>query len=114
MRRLTTIIALAAAALAATAAEPVVTMAAEPVAAEEQAMLDAFDAALTAVAYAASGLALFGLVWAGFLLMADGAEPRSSRARSAAFLSVAGLAVALSAKGLAALISAGVIPIPLP
>ena len=82
--------------------------------AEEQAMLDAFDAALTAVAYAASGLALFGLVWAGFLLMADGASERSGRARSAVFMSVAGLALALSAKGLAALMAAGVIPIPTP
>jgi hypothetical protein len=99
-------IALGAAALLSTAAAP---EAAEPA---EQAMLDAFDAALTAVAYAASGLALFGLVWAGFLLMADGAEGRGTRARSAVFLAIAGLAVALSAKGLAALISAGVIPIP--
>jgi hypothetical protein len=101
-------IALGAAALVSTAATP------EAVELAEQAMLDAFDAALTAVAYAASGLALFGLVWAGFLLMADGADGRGSRARSAVFLTIAGLAVALSAKGLAALISAGVIPIPIP
>ena len=81
---------------------------------EEQAMLEAFDAALTAVAYASSGLALFGLVWAGFLLMADGAAERGGRARSAAVLSVVGLALALSAKGLAVLISSGAIPIPTP
>lgn len=77
-------------------------------------MLDAFDAALTAIAYAASGLAVFGLVWAGFLPMADGVEGRGSRGRSAVFLTVAGLALALSANGLAALLSAGVIPIPIP
>ena len=78
---------------------------------EEQAMLDAFDEALTAMAYAASGLTLFALVWAGFLLMTDGAEERGGgRARSAVFLAVAGLALVLSAKGVAALLRAGVIP----
>ncbi|MCY4619116.1 MAG: hypothetical protein OXD50_11315 [Chloroflexi bacterium] len=107
LRRTLAILTLGAAALVTTAAAP-------DVDAAERAMLDAFDAALTAVAYAASGLALFGLVWAGFLLMADGAEGRSARGRSAVFLTVAGLAIALSAKGLAALISAGVIPIPIP
>ena len=107
MRRLLITLALGAAALVSTAAAP-------DAAEAEQAMLDAFDAALTAVAYAASGLALFGLVWAGFLLMADGADERGKRGRSAVFLTVAGLAIALSAKGLAALISAGVIPIPIP
>ena len=106
MRRRLPLPALGAAARIATAAAPD-----EP---ERQALLDAFDAALSAVAYAATGLALFGLVWAGFLLMADGAEQRGARGRSALFLTVAGLALALSAKGLAALISAGLIPIPVP
>ena len=79
---------------------------------EEQAMLDAFDAALTAMAYAAAALCVFSLVWAGFLLMADGAEERGTgRARSAVVLAVAGLALVLSAKGVAALLRAGVIPI---
>ena len=78
---------------------------------EEQAMLDAFDEALTAMAYAAAGLCVFSLVWAGFLLMADGAEERGlGRARSAVFLAVAGLALVLSAKGVAALLRAGVLP----
>ncbi len=104
MRRIFAIIALAAVAIVTTAAD-------SP---EEQAMLDAFDTALTAVVYAASGLAVFGLVWAGFLLMADGAGERGGRARSAVFLSFAGLAIALSAKGLAALMSNGAIPIPVP
>lgn len=104
MTRTLTVIALAAVALATTAAT-------SP---EEQAMLDAFATALTAVATAAAGLAVFGLVWAGFLLMADGAGERGGRARSAVFMTVAGLALALSAKGLAALIAAGTIPIPTP
>ena len=107
MSRMLTIIPLGAAALLSTAAAPEVELV-------EQNMLDMFDTALTAIAVAASGLALFGLVWAGFLLMADGAEGRSARGRSAVFLTVAGLALALSARGLAALISAGVIPIPVP
>ena len=78
---------------------------------EEQAMLDAFDEALTAMAYAASGLSVFSLVWAGFLLMADGAEERGGgRARSAVFLAAAGLALVLSAKGVVALLRAGVLP----
>ena len=44
--------------------------------AEEQEMLRQFDRVLTAMAYAASGLCLFAIVWAGFLLMAEGAEER--------------------------------------
>jgi len=106
MRRLFTTLVLGAAAC--------LSLAAAPAPEEQQKMLDAFDAVLTAVAVAASGLALFGLVWAGFLLMADGVEGRGSRARSAVFLTIAGLALALSAKGLALLISTGVIPIPIP
>ena len=41
-------------------------------------MLDAFDRALTAMAYAAAGLAVFAIVWAGFVLMAEGAEERAA------------------------------------
>ena len=104
MRRIFAVVTLAAVSLVTTAAD-------SP---EEQTMLNAFDAALTAVVYAASGLAVFGLVWAGFLLMADGAGERGGRARSAVFLSFAGLAIALSAKGVAALMSSGAIPIPTP
>ena len=74
MRRLLTATLLAGAALATTGAAP----------AEEQAMLDAFDRVLTAMAYAASGLCLFAIVWAGFVLMAEGAEERGGgRAKSA-------------------------------
>ena len=101
MRRLTAALLLTGVALVTTGAAPD----------EEQAMLDAFNAALTAMAYAAAGLTVFALVWAGFLLMADGAEERGlGRARSAVFLAVAGLALVLSAKGVAALLRAGVLP----
>ena len=101
MKRALTICTLAAVALATTAGR-------SP---EEQAMLDAFDTALTAVAAVAAGVSVFGLVWAGFLLMADGVSERGGRARSAVFMTVSGLALALSAKGLAALIASGAIPI---
>ena len=37
-------------------------------------MLDAFDAVLNGMAYAGVGLCLFAIVWAGFVLMAEGAE----------------------------------------
>ncbi len=105
MRRLTTVLLLAGVALVSTGAAPE----------EEQAMLDAFDEALTALAYAAAGLCLFAIVWAGFLLMADGADERGGgRAKSAVFLAVAGLALVLSAKGVAALLRSGVVPFPIP
>ncbi len=101
MKRIATVLLLCGVALATAGAAPE----------EEQAMLDAFDEALTAMAYAAAGLCVFSLVWAGFLLMADGAEERGlGRARSAVFLAVAGLALVLSAKGVAALLRAGVLP----
>ncbi len=101
MRRLATALLLCGVALVTTGAAPE----------EERAMLDAFDAALTAMAYGAAGLTVFSIVWAGFLLMADGAEERGlGRARSAVLLAVAGLAIVLSAKGVAALLRAGVLP----
>ena len=65
-------------------------------------MLLKFVEVLDAMAYAAAGLCLFAIVWAGFLLMAEGSEERSSgRARSAVALAVAGLVLTLSAKGIA-------------
>ena len=94
---------LAGAALVSTAATPP----------EEQAMLDAFDTVLTAMAYAAAGLAVFAIVWAGFVLMAEGSEERGGgRAKSAVVLAVVGLVLVLSAKGVAALLRHGVIPTP--
>ena len=68
MRRFLAATLLAGAALATTGAAPP----------EEQAMLDAFDQVLTAMAYAAAGLCLFAIVWAGFVLMAEGADDRGA------------------------------------
>ena len=92
---------LAGAALATTGAAP----------AEEQAMLDAFDKALTAMAYAGSGLCFFAIVWAGFVLMAEGGEERGGgSAKTAVVLAIVGLVLVLSAKGVAALLKHGIIP----
>ena len=105
VRRLLTATTLAAVALATTGAAP----------AEERAMLDAFDGVLTAMAYAGSGLAVFGIVWAGFVLMAEGGEERGGgRAKAAVVTAIVGLVLILSAKGIAALLRHGVIPIPSP
>ncbi len=105
MRRLLSATLLAGAALATTGAAPP----------EEQAMLDAFDRVLTAMAYAGSGLCVFAIVWAGFVLMAEGSEERGGgRAKSAVFLAVVGLVLVLSAKGVAALLRSGLVPIPTP
>ncbi len=78
---------------------------------EMKAMADAFDAALTGMAYAGAGLCLFAVVWAGFVLMAEGAEGEGrGRARNAVFMAVVGLVVALLAKAIALAVSGGVIP----
>ena len=81
---------------------------------EERAkMLEAFDAVLTGMAYAGVGLCFFAIVWAGFVLMAEGAEgqgPGRGKARNAVFMAVVGLVVVLLAKGIAAAITVGVIP----
>ena len=79
---------------------------------EEEAMLHAFDEALTAMAYVASGVSFFAIVWAGFVLMAEGSEERGGRARSAVIGAVVGLVLVLSAKGVAALLRSGIVPIP--
>ena len=80
---------------------------------EKAAMLEAFDRVLTAMAYAASGLCLFAIVWAGFVLMAEGSDERGGgRARTAVVMAVVGLALVLSAKGVAALLKHGIVPIP--
>ena len=89
LRRLTVSVLLTASALASMAAEP-------PGDAE---MIAAFDRVLTAMAYAAAGLAVFSIVWAGFVLMAEGSEERGrGRARAAVMGSVIGLVLVLSAK----------------
>ena len=101
MRRLLSAILLAAAALATTGAAP----------SEEQDMLAAFDRVLTAMAYAGAGLCVFAIVWAGFVLMAEGSEERGGgSAKAAVVLAVVGLVLVLSAKGVAALLKHGIIP----
>ena len=101
VRRLLTATLLAGAALATTGAAPP----------EEQAMLDAFDKVLTAMAYAASGLCLFAIVWAGFVLMAEGGEERGGgRAKAAVVLAIVGLVLVLLAKAVAALLRTGLVP----
>ena len=103
MRRLTTFILLFSIALATLGAAPV----------EEMEMLEAFDGALTAMAYAGAGLCLFAIVWAGFVLMAEGAEERGGgRAKSAVAGAVLGLVLILSAKGAALAILSGIVPVP--
>ena len=80
---------------------------------EEMEMLRAFDAALTAMAFAAAGLCLFSIVWAGFVLMAEGADQQGSgRAKRAVAGAVLGLVLVLSAKGVALALRSGIVPIP--
>ena len=82
---------------------------------EEEALLHAFDRVLTAMAYAAAGLAVFAIVWAGFVLMAEGGEERGGgRAKTAVVMAVVGLVLVLSAKGVAALLRSGLVPFPTP
>ena len=82
---------------------------------EERAMLAAFDRVLTAMAYAASGLCLFAIVWAGFVLMAEGADERGGgRARTAVVMAVVGLVLVLLAKAVAVLLKSGIVPFPTP
>ena len=83
--------------------------------AEERAMLEAFDRVLTGMAYAAAGVAVFAIVWAGFVLMAEGGEERGGgRAKAAVVMAIVGLVLVLSAKGVAALLRHGVLPIATP
>ena len=80
---------------------------------KQQAMLEAIDAVLTGMSYAGAGLCLFAIVWAGFVLMAEGAEGdgRRGKSRNAVFMAVVGLVVVLLSKAIAALISGGLSPI---
>ena len=80
---------------------------------EEQEMLRAFDSALTGMAYAATGLCVFSIVWAGFVLMAEGGDEQGAgRARRAVAGAVLGLVLVLSAKGVALALRSGIVPIP--
>ena len=101
--RITTTLLLGGAALASMGAVPP----------EEGQMLQTFNEALTAMVYAASGLCLFSIVWAGFVLMAEGSEERSAgRARNAVLGAIVGLVLVLSAKGVALALLGGIVPIP--
>ncbi len=76
-------------------------------------MLLAFVDVLDAMVYAAVGLCLFAMVWAGFLLMAEGADDRGSgRARASVALGVAGLVLTLSTKGIVLVLVKIVAPAP--
>ncbi|MYC38471.1 MAG: hypothetical protein F4X66_16405 [Chloroflexi bacterium] len=80
---------------------------------KKQLMMGAIDAVLTGMAYAGVGLCLFAIVWAGFVLMAEGSEgeTRRGRARNAVVMAIVGLVVVLLAKAIAVLISGGLSPI---
>ncbi len=81
--------------------------------AEEREMLTAFGEVLTAMAFAGAGLCLFSVVWAGFLLMAEGGSERGGgQARNAVVGAVVGLVVVLSAKTLSLVLRSGIVPIP--
>ena len=80
---------------------------------EQAEMLAAFDAVLSGMAYAGVGLCLFAIVWAGFLLMAEGVEGQGRGiARSAVLMAVVGLVVVLLAKGIAQLFLSGIVGFP--
>ena len=103
VRRVATMLLLTGVALVSTGATP------------KEEMLSAFDKVLTAMAYAASGLCVFAIVWAGFVLMAEGSEERGGgRARTAVVMAVVGLVLVLLAKAVAALLRSGIVPFPTP
>ena len=78
-------------------------------------LVASFDQVLTAMAYAAAGLCLFAIVWAGFVLMAEGGEGRGGgSARTAVAMAVVGLVLVLSAKGVVTLLLNGIVPFPIP
>ena len=85
---------------------------------EKEKMLAAFDAVLTGMAYAGVGLCLFAIVWAGFVLMAEGAEGQGTgrgKARNAVIMAVVGLVVLLLAKAIALALNSRLGPIlPIP
>ena len=83
---------------------------------ERAKMLEAFDAVLTGMAYAGVGLCFFAIVWAGFVLMAEGAEGENrGRARNAVIMAVVGLVVVLLAKAIALALNSRLGPIlPIP
>ena len=92
------------------AVSALVSMGASP---EKEEMLHAFDEALTAMVYVASGVCFFAIVWAGFVLMAEGSDERGGgKARTAVVTAVVGLVLVLSAKVVALALLNGIVPIP--
>ena len=79
-------------------------------------MLASFDAVLTGMAYAGVGLCFFAIVWAGFVLMAEGAEGEGrGRTRNAVIMAVVSLVLVLLAKGIALLVNSRIIEVfPIP
>ena len=79
---------------------------------EKARMLAAFDVVLTGMAYACVGLCFFAIVWAGFVLMAEGAEGENrGRARNAVLMAIVDLVVVLLAKGIAAALNSRIIEV---
>ena len=80
---------------------------------EKEQLFDAIDAVLEGMAYAGVGLCLFAIVWAGFVLMAEGAEGdgRRGKARNAVVMAIVGLVVVLLAKAIALVIGGPLSPI---
>ena len=78
-------------------------------------MLRQFDRVLTAMSFAAAGLCVFAIAWAGFVLMAEGAEERGGgKAKSAVALAVVGLVLVLLAKAVSRLLLSGIVDFPTP
>ena len=90
-----------------------VSVAADTPEAKKELLLAAINQVLTGMAYAGVGLCLFAIVWAGFVLMAEGAEGdgRRGKARNAVVMAIVGLVVVLLAKAIALVISSGIAPI---
>ena len=110
--RVTAILLSSAAALVSGTGQALAYVAAQAPEEKKTEMLAAFDAVLTGMAYAGVGLCFFALVWAGFVLMAEGAEGEGrGRTRNAVIMAVVGLVLVLLAKGIAAAINSRIIEV---
>ena len=110
--RMATILLSSVAAPVSSAGQALASIAAEAPEDKREQMLNAFDAVLTGMAYAGVGLCFFAIVWAGFVLMAEGAEGENrGRARNAVIMAIVGLVVVLLAKGIAAALNSRIIEV---